>query len=77
MEEQQTTQRIIKFIAENKLVKYIQFIELSSFLCSGYLLTMNFVYASLLFLIGIFFAILAGESALLEHDLKKGVKHGC
>ncbi len=77
MEEQQTTQRIIKFIAENKLVKYIQFIELSSFLCSGYLLQMDFIAAVVMFFIGIVFALLAGESALLEHDLKKGVKHGC
>jgi len=77
MKQQTTSQNIIKFIAKKKMVKYVQFIELSSFLCCGYLLTMNFVYASLLFLIGIVFAILAGESALLEHDLKKGVKNGC
>jgi len=74
--EEQTTKRIIKFIAKNKLVKYTQFIELSSFMCCGYLLTMNVVYASVMFFLGIFFALLAGESALLEHDLKKGDKHG-
>jgi len=35
------------------------------------------MYAGIMFLVGIVFAILAGESALLEHDLKKGVKNGC
>ena len=74
--EQQPTKQIIKFIAKNRLVKYAQFIELSSFLCSGYLLTMDFVAALVMFFIGIFFALLAGESALLEHDLKKGEKNG-
>jgi len=69
--------KIIKFIAKNKFVKYIQFIELSSFMCCGYLLTMNFIFAFIMFSIGIIFAILAGESALLEHDLNKGDKHGC
>jgi len=77
MEEEQITKRIIKFIANNRLVKYTQFIELSSFLCCGYLLTMDIIYASVMFIVGIFFALLAGESALLEHDFKKGVKHGC
>ena len=74
--EQQPTKQIIKFIAKNRLVKYAQFIELSSFLCCGYLLTMDIISASVMFIIGIFFALLAGESALLEHDLKKGEKHG-
>jgi len=74
--KQQPTKQIIKFIAKNRLVKYAQFIELSSFLCSGYLLTMDFVAALVVFFIGIFFALLAGESALLEHDLKKGEKNG-
>jgi len=74
--EEQPTKQIIKFIAKNRLVKYAQFIELSSFLCSGYLLTMDFVAALVMFFIGIFFALLAGESALLEHDLKKGEKNG-
>ena len=74
--KQQPTKQIIKFIANNRLVKYVQFIELSSFLCSGYLLTMDLFSASLMFLIGIVFALLAGESALLEHDLKKGDKNG-
>ena len=74
--EQQPTKQIIKFIAKNSVVKYAQFIELSSFLCSGYLLTMDFVAALVMFFIGIFFALLAGESALLEHDLKKGEKNG-
>jgi len=74
--KQQPTKQIIKFIAKNRLVKYAQFIELSSFLCSGYLLTMDFVAALVMFFIGIFFALLAGESALLEHDLKKGEKNG-
>ncbi len=74
--KQQPTKQIIKFIAKNRLVKYAQFIELSSFLCSGYLLTMDFVAALVMFFIGIFFALLAGESALLEHDLKKGDKNG-
>jgi len=71
MDKQQSTKQIIKFIAERRLVKYAQFIELSSFLCSGYLLTMDLVAALVMFFIGIFFALLAGESALLEHDLKK------
>ena len=74
--KQQPTKQIIKFIAKNRLVKYAQFIELSSFLCSGYLLTMDFLAALVMFFIGIFFALLAGESALLEHDLKKGDKNG-
>jgi len=74
--KQQPTKQIIKFIAKNRLVKYAQFIELSSFLCCGYLLTMDIISASVMFIIGIFFALLAGESALLEHDLKKGEKHG-
>jgi len=74
--KQQPTKQIIKFIANNRLVKYVQFIELSSFLCSGYLLTMDFIAALVMFFIGIFFALLAGESALLEHDLKKGDKNG-
>ncbi len=77
MKQQTTSQNIIKFIAKKKMVKYVQFIELSSFLCSGYLLQMDFMYAGIMFLVGIVFAILAGESALLEHDLKKGVKNGC
>ncbi len=74
--KQQPTKQIIKFIAKNRLVKYAQFIELSSFLCCGYLLTMDIISASVMFIIGIFFALLAGESALLEHDLKKGEKNG-
>jgi len=37
---------------------------------------MDLFSASLMFLIGIVFALLAGESALLEHDLKKGDKNG-
>ena len=75
--EEQTTKRIIKFIAKNKLVKYTQLIELSSFMVCGYLLTMDVYSVLVMFFIGIFFALLAGESALLEHDLKKGAKHGC
>ena len=74
--KQQPTKQIIKFIADNRLVKYAQFIELSSFLCSGYLLTMDLVASLVMFFIGIVFALLAGESALLEHDLKKGDKNG-
>jgi len=74
--KEQPTKQIIKFIAKNRLVKYAQFIELSSFLCCGYLLTMDIISASVMFIIGIFFALLAGESALLEHDLKKGEKNG-
>jgi len=69
--------QIIKFIAEKGLVKYTQFIELSSFMICGYLLTTEIFSASIMFLIGLTFALLAGESALLEHDLKKGDKHGC
>jgi len=42
MKQQTTSQNIIKFIAKKKMVKYVQFIELSSFLCSGYLLQMDF-----------------------------------
>ncbi len=76
MKQQTTSQNIIKFIAKKKMVKYVQFIELSSFLCSGYLLQMDFLAALVMFFIGIFFALLAGESALLEHDLKKGDKNG-
>ena len=77
MEEQQTTQGIIKFIAKKKIVKYVQFIELFIFLCSGYLLQMNFIAAVVMFFIGIVFAILVDESALLEYDLKNGIKYGC
>ncbi len=43
-------------------------------MCCGYLLTMNVVYASVMFFLGYFLSLLAGESALLEHDLKKGDK---
>ena len=69
--------QIIKFIAKRRLVKYVQFIELSSFMICGYLLTKEIFSASLMLLVGLTFAMLAGEAALLEHDLEKGVKNGC
>jgi len=77
MEEQQPTPKIISFIAERRLVKYVQFAELSSFMICGYLLTKDLFSASVMFFFGITFAILAGESALLEHDLDKEIDDGC
>jgi len=74
--EQQPTKQIIKFIAKNRLVKYAQFIELSSFFMFRLFIDNGFCSSLSYVFIGIFFALLAGESALLEHDLKKGDKNG-
>jgi len=77
MEEQILTRKAIKFVAEKRMVKYIQFIELTSFMLCGYMVNIDFIVSAIFFILGIFFAVIAGESALLEHDLKKVNKHGC
>ncbi len=70
MEEQTLTRKFINFVAERRIVKYIQFIELSLFLLCGYMINIDFMVSAIFFIFGIFFALIAGESALLEHDLK-------
>jgi len=75
METKTLTRKFIKLVAERRMVKYIQFIELTMFLLSGYILNIDFIVSAIFFILGIFFALIAGESALLEHDLKK-VKDG-
>ena len=77
MEQQQITKKIIKFVAERRIVKYIQLVELLSFMFCGYTITINFMLSGIFLILGFFFAIIAGESALLEHDLKKVNKSGC
>ncbi len=74
--ENQITNKIIKFVAERGMVKYIQFIEISLFMLCGYTINVNFVTAAMFLSLAIIFAIIAGESALLEHDFKKGGKNG-
>jgi hypothetical protein len=77
MEQQQITKKIIKYVAERRIVKYIQLVELLSFMFCGYTITINFMLSGIFLILGFFFAIIAGESALLEHDLKKVNKSGC
>jgi len=77
MEQQQITKKIIKYVAEKRIVKYIQLVELLSFMFCGYTITINFMLSGIFLILGFFFAIIAGESALLEHDLKKVNKSGC
>jgi len=77
MEQQQITKKIIKYVAERRIVKYIQLVELLSFMFCGYTVNINFMLSGIFLILGFFFAIIAGESALLEHDLKKVNKSGC
>ena len=77
MEQQQITKKIIKYVAEKRIVKYIQLVELLSFMLCGYIININFMLSGIFLILGFFFAIIAGESALLEHDLKKVKKDGC
>jgi len=78
MEQQQITKKIIKYVAEKRIVKYIQLVELLSFIVLWiYYLLLIFMLSGIFLILGFFFAIIAGESALLEHDLKKVNKSGC
>ncbi len=77
MQTQTLTKKFINLVAERRMVKYMQFIEITSFLLCGYLVNIEFIVSAIFFILGIFFAMIAGESALLEHDLKKVKKDGC
>jgi len=74
MEQQTLTRKFIKLVAERRMVKYIQFIELTSFMLCGYLVNIDFIVSAIFLILGVFFAVIAGESALLKHDLKKVIK---
>jgi len=76
MEKEHFNKKVIKFVATNRMVKYIQAIELSSFLICGYLVSINLIIAIIFLFIGIYSAMIAGESALLEHDLESGDRNG-
>ncbi len=77
MEEQTLTKKAIKFVAERRMVKYIQFLELTMFMLCGFMVLIDSIVSAISFILGVFFAVIAGESALLEHDLKKVDKYGC
>jgi len=77
MKQQTLTRKFIKLVAKKRMVKYIQFLELSMFLLCGFMVWVDYVLSSIFLILGIFFAVIAGESALLEHDLKKVKKNGC
>jgi len=76
MKQQTLTRKFISIVAERRKVKYIQFIELSCFMLCGFMALIDFIVSAIFFILGIFFAVIAGESALLEYDLKKENKHG-
>lgn len=69
-------EEIINFVAERKLTKFVQALEIGSFLISGFLLnTRNgFIEASIMLLVGIFLAIVASTSAIVEYENKIGDK---
>jgi len=77
MKEQTLIKDIIRYVANHRMVKYIQVVELSSFLVSGFLVSISYGASATMLLAGIFFAMITGEAALLEHELKKGNKNGC
>ena len=77
MKQQTLTRKFINFVAKKRMVKYIQFLELSMFLLCGFMVWVDYVLSAIFLILGIFFAVIAGESALLEHDLKKVKKNGC
>lgn len=68
--------KIINYIAKNKLVKYVQAIEISCFLVSGFLLNHKLFEAGVIFFIGIVSALFASESAIEEYKLKESVFNG-
>jgi len=70
------SKKIILEIAKKRMTKYVQAIEISAFLVSGYLLHLAFFEAGLMFIIGIMAAVIASESAIKEYELKKGEDDG-
>lgn len=78
-EEDSTTKKIVDFVANHKMVKYVQALELICFLLSGFFLGLNmglkdnnFMVGAIVFiLVGVILAIIAGESAIEEYRLEE------
>ena len=66
------SKKIIQIIAKNKFTKYVQAMEIFSFLISGYLLCSDVFYSLIMLMGGLFAAIIAGEAAIEEYKLKLG-----
>ena len=66
------TKKIIQLIAKNKYTKYVQAIEIASFIIGGYLTYTSFFNGFIMLIIGIFAAVIASESAIEEYRLKIG-----
>lgn len=68
------SKEIINFIAKKRMTRYVQSLEIISFLISGFLLNMDWFSAAIMLLVGIFLALLAGSSAIEEYKLSQEKK---
>ena len=64
LKNNEISNEIINYVIKHNMIKSCQIIELTSFILTGMLLTKSKFLASIVFIIGIFFAIITGEAMI-------------